>query len=47
MRRRTKTEKIGRHIWMLCGIDFGSAEELVTHKSIEHSGDAHSPAGVG
>ena len=42
-----KSEKLGQHRCMLCGIDFGSAEELATHNRLEHSGDAHSPAGVG
>ena len=43
----TKTEKIGRHRCKLCGIDFDTTEELSTRNGLEHSGNAHSPAGVG
>jgi len=43
----TRVDKTGRYKCKLCCIDFNSAEELSTHNRLEHSGNVHSPAGIG
>jgi len=43
----TKNEKKQQHRCKLCWIDIDGAEQLRTHNRLEHSGDAHSPVGVG
>jgi uncharacterized Zn-finger protein len=42
----TKAEEKHKHRCNACGIEFESAEQLSTHNRLEHSSNAHSPAGI-